>query len=312
MGTMQSADIEQINAEVTRFFATPNAYRSFLILAAAIIIAYVLSRFLAQGIVKVAQIVGTKSDSMTNYQKQIRYRQIETYLSVAIAAVRAFVVAIVAYITWRLLSPVATSGAAAIGASAFFIVFAGQTLGPVLRDVTTGATMIIEGWFHVGDYIKVEPFIDVSGVVERFTLRSTKLRRLSGEVVWIHNQHIQAAHVTPQGVRTYAIDLFTRDKDTALAAITEAIESVPTNSTMVNKPLKIRAPETWNDELWRIVVEGRTAPGREWIIENLFVNALQEVDRDKKKQDRLFVYEPIARFADPAAEREFKRAIRNQ
>lgn len=309
---MESQDIEQINFEVTKFFTTPNAYRSILILIAAIIIAYVLSRFLAQGIVKIAQIVGTKSDSMTNYQKKIRYRQIETYLSVAIASVRAVVVAIVAYITWRLLSPVASSSAAAIGASAFFIVFAGQTLGPVLRDVTTGATMIIEGWFHVGDYIKVEPFIDVSGVVERFTLRSTKLRRLSGEVVWIHNQHIQAAHVTTNGVRTYAIDLFTRDKDTAAIAINDVIESIPTGSTMVTKPLRFGAAEAWGDDLWRIVVEGRTAPGREWVIENLFVNAIAEIDRDKKKNQRLFVYEPIARFADPAAEREFKRAIRNQ
>ncbi|MGK2896410.1 MAG: mechanosensitive ion channel domain-containing protein [Candidatus Saccharimonadales bacterium] len=85
---------------------------------------------------------------------------------------------------WRLLAPhTSSSGLAAIGAGTFFIVFAGQTLGMILRDITAGAAMIIEGWLHVGDFIKIEPFMDLSGMVERFTLRSTKLRSLSGSVI---------------------------------------------------------------------------------------------------------------------------------
>ena len=64
-------------------------------------------------------------------------------LGVTVAAVRVVVVAIVAYLVWRLLSPegseaISNSGAAAIGASAIFIVIAGQTVGPLLRDITAG------------------------------------------------------------------------------------------------------------------------------------------------------------------------------
>ena len=211
--------MEVILVEVGEFFQEPNAYRSVLILMACIIGAYILSKFLADFIIKIAQKVSVRSDIESNEERFIKLRQVETYLSVSIAVVRAAVVAIAAYVAWMFISPVASSGAAAIGASAFFIVFAGQTLGMILRDVTAGAIMIIEQWFNVGDFIKVEPFINVAGVVERLTLRSTKLRSITGEVVWIHNQQIQAAHVTPHGVRTLAVDVFVRDKERGLRVL---------------------------------------------------------------------------------------------
>lgn len=298
-----------ITIEVNDFFSSPNAYRSVLILIVAIVLSYLASKLLASGIVRLAQVVGTKSDTMRDSQRQIRYRQIETYLSITIAVVRASVVAVAAYITWSLLSPTANSSAAAIGASAFFIVVAGQTLGPILRDITAGAAMITEGWFHVGDYVKIEPFIDTSGIVERFTLRSTKLRSLNGEVVWVHNQQIHAVHVTKDATRTFIVDVFTQEPSIAEAAIREVIDAVPSNSAMVRNPIKIGEIEEW-DDLWHIAIHAKTAPGREWLIENFFVNALKQLDDTKPKDERIFAFDPIARFADPRAEREFRRSIR--
>ncbi len=297
--------------DIIMFFSQPNAYRSVLILIGSVIVSYVLSKFLAAGIIKIAQIVSVRSDNESNDDRLIRLRQVETYLSVAIAVIRATVVAVVGYIVWRMLSPAANSGAAAIGASAFFIVFAGQTLGMILRDITSGSIMIIEQWFNVGDFVKIEPFIDVSGVVERLTLRSTRLRSLSGEVIWIHNQQIQAAHVTPRGIRTIAVDVFVRDKVKGLKILKEITKAVPVSPTMLAQPLKVRTPEEWGNGLWRITVIGQTAPGREWLIENFFVNAIKEVDSNvRNKMNRTFVYEPIAHYADPVADKKFKRAVR--
>jgi len=297
--------------DLTTFFSEPNAYRSVLILVGSIVVAYILSKFLAAGIIKIAQFVSVRSDKESNEDRFIRLRQVETYLSVTIAVLRATVVAVVAYIVWRIMSPTANSGAAAIGASAFFIVFAGQTLGTILRDITAGAIMIIEQWFNVGDFVKIEPFIEVSGVVERLTLRSTKLRSLSGEIVWVHNQQIHAAHVTPRGVRTVAVDVFVRDVEKGMETLKELTKAVPVGSTMLATPLKIQKPEEWGNGLWRITITGQTAPGREWLIENFFVNAIKEIDSTvRNKINRVFVYEPIARYADPIADKKFKRAVR--
>jgi hypothetical protein len=309
---LYSIDVMDIaTTDVIEFFQEPNAYRSVLILIACVAVAYVFSKFLADIIIKIAQKVSVRADIESNEERFIKLRQVETYLSVSIAVVRAAVVAVVGYIAWILISPTANSGAAAIGASAFFIVFAGQTLGMILRDVTAGAIMIIEQWFNVGDFIKVEPFINVSGVVERLTLRSTKIRSLSGEIIWVHNQQIQAAHVTPRGVRTLAVDVFVRDKDKGLRTLKELAKAVPVSTTMLAQPLKVQKPEEWGGGLWRITVIGQTTPGREWLIENFFVNAIKEVDSAvRNKMNRTFVYEPIAHFADPVADKKFKRAVR--
>lgn len=301
--------------EIYDFFGQPNAYRAVLLLIFSIAVSYWLSHFLAKGIIKVAQHVAVRGENETRENRVILFRQVETYLSVAVAVVRAVVVAVAAYVVWRILTPVGSSnlggsGAAAIGASAFFIVFAGQTLGMLLRDITAGATMIIEKWFTIGDFIKVEPFMNMTGVVERMTLRSTKLRSLSGEVIWIHNQQIQGVHVTPGALRTEAVDVFVHDRIAAEQAINKIIAAMPTGPTMLARPLRIKYAERWGDDLWRITIVGQTAPGREWLIERYFVNALKALDEGKKKSEKLLVYEPIARFADPVADNKFKRAIR--
>ena len=305
--------IDEVTQDIIHFFTQPNSYRAVLLFAVAIVVAYIVSRFLAQGIIRIAQWVALRSDTVSDEAKAIKLRQVETYLSITVAVVRAAVVAVVAYVVWRLISPASSSGAAAIGASAFFIVFAGQTLGMILRDITAGVIMITEQWFHVGDYIKIEPFMDVTGVVERFTLRSTKLRSLSGEVVWVHNQQMQAVHVTPRGVRTIAVDVFTRDVDRAKEVLDEILSTLPSSASLSSRVPKIKTVEQWGKDMWRLTILGQTVPGREWLIEKFLVNAIKEIDEGKrKKSDRVFIYDPIARYADPVAEKKFKRAARTK
>ena len=265
--------------EFNTFFAQPNALRSVFILVLTMIVAYWFSNFIAFIIVRIAQFVAVSSDATDNAERQILLRRVETYLSVAIAAVRALIVGVVAFYVWKLLSPTATIGTAAIGASAFFIVLAGGTIGMILRDITAGSAMIIERWFHVGDYIRVEPFLDVSGVVERMTLRSTKLRSLNGEVIWMHNQHIQAVKVTPRGLRTIAVDIFANNEKVGRNLIEKAIETVPVGTMKVVKKPKINKAEQWGEKLFWFTVVGQMPPGREWLMENYFIDSLKEIGR---------------------------------
>lgn len=307
--------MQSVLVEVRDFFVSPNAFRSVLILVGSILLAIWLSKYVAKLIIHIAQKVAVRTDNESDVLKAQRLREVETYLSITIAAVRAVIVAITAYVLWRVLSPTSNTsmggGIAAIGASALFIVFAGQSLGLLMRDMTTGMMMIAEKWYNIGDFVKIEPFIDVSGVVERMTLRSTKIRTLSGEIVWIHNQQIQAVHVSPKGVRTMAVDVFVRDRVKGERAIDDIINTIPTGTTMLASPLKVTYAERWNDELWRISVIGQTLPGREWLIEKHFVQMVEDIDRGVQDQkDRLVVHTPIARFADVDADRKFRRAVR--
>lgn len=308
--------INNAQGELIDLFATQNMLRSVLILMVSLVIAYWVSKILAKIIIYIAQHVATQSDSASDELRAVRLRQIETYLSVTVAVVRVGVVAVVGYIAWITFSPTAkqnsstANGIAAIGAGTIFIVIAGQTIGMILRDLTAGAAMITERWFTVGDYIKVEPFLDVAGVVERFTLRSIRIRALNGEVIWLHNQTIHGVHVTPRGVRTMAVDIFVRDRSRGEREIQQLIDAIPSGKTMLARPLRIKYTEKWGDDVWRLTVVGQTPPGREWLIETYFVEAVKAIDEGAKKSDRLLVHPPIARYADSDADRRFNRAVR--
>ena len=310
MFVQQDDIISNIAEDLSIFFTEPNAFRSVIILILSFVTAYWLSRFLASGIVKFAQIISNKGDSETNDQRALRYRQMETYLSITVAVVRALVALVLGFFAWQWLSPISSNGAAAIGAGAIFMVFAGQTLGMILRDLTAGTVMITERWFTVGDFIKVEPYWDVSGVVERFTLRSTRIRSLSGEIIWMHNQNITGVHVTPKGVRTMAVDVFVRDKDRGEKAIKKIISAMPKGKTTMAKSLRIIETEQWSTNRWRITVLGQTAPGREWLIEKFFVEAINDLDDGKKGSNKLIALPPMPRYADVVADKRFKRAVR--
>lgn len=301
--------ITLISQETRHFIATPNSMRSLLILIVSIALAYWLSYYITRLIIKIAQRVAVRSDNTTSYDKRIKLRRIETYFSVSIALVRALIVGIVAFYTWQFLSPGVNLSTATIGASAFFIVIAGATIGMILRDLTAGATMIAESWFDVGDFIRVEPFLEVGGVVERMTLRSTKLRSLNGEIVWLHNQHIQGVKVTPGGLRRIAVDVFANNENVGRNLIEKVIATMPIGTLKVAAVPKIVESEQWSEKLWHFVIVAETTPGREWLMDKYFIEALEDVD-ERRRGPRTFVRKPIARYSDQLAEQSFKRAVR--
>lgn len=311
---MDSSDRQTFFGEMSEWLSSQTLVRDILIIVAAMLVAYWVSRFLAKGMIKIAQAIALRSDEESNDARALKLRQTETYLSIATAVVRMAVVVIVGYIAWIIINPFsaskASSSIAAIGAGTFFALIAGQTVGIILRDITAGAVMIAENWYKIGDFIKVEPYGEVEGVVERFTLRSTRLRALNGELVMIHNQNITGVHVTPNGLRTIAVDVFVRDKERGQEEIKKIIEAIPRGKTMLAKLLRIRSTEQWGESRWRITVIGQTAPGREWLIEKFFVEALVDIDEGKIGHDRLLVLPPMPRNADAIADKRFRRAVR--
>jgi hypothetical protein len=61
-----------------------------------------------------------------------------------------------------------------------------------------------------------------------------------------------------------------------------------------------------------LTVQGKTVPGREWLIERYFVDQLQKENAQLIKKNRVLEGEPLVRYADPDTERRFRRAVRVQ
>lgn len=304
-------DIDGFLQQTVQFFVQPDAQWSGLRLAAIIIVTllalYAFNKAIEAITPKLSERVSKRADAV-NDANYVHYRRAETFLGLGVTVVRVGVVVIVLYIAWQLTNP-GSAPFALVGAGTLFAVLAGATLVPLLRDITTGFIMIAERWFNVGDHIVVEPFAKLGGVVERVTLRSTRLRTLTGEVVWIHNQHMQGVRVTTAAAHRLEIDIFVNDKARGVKIMQDAAKVIPSDPITLPRPLKIIETELVDKNLWRITATCQITPYREWVIEKFGVDVIKKTDELSGKTPCI-VHGPIVRYADPTAEKRFGRAVR--
>jgi hypothetical protein len=300
--------LEQSKNVIQKITDTFLSARSIVTFIIAMTIAILLGRIIAAIMRRFTRALSRRADKAENLKDVNRLRRIETLTILSIAVIRAVLVLLGLYFWWIYSSP-GQQPTAIIGATTVAVIVGGATVGPLLRDVAYGGVMMAEHWFGVGDYIKVEPFAELEGIVERVTLRSIRIRGINGEVIWLNNQNIAGVRVSPKGVRTIAIDLFITDLQKGLDMIEAVNLRLPPGSLMVVRPLHIMTKNQLSDKLWHLTVIGETAPGREWLLEKYAIQIMQEQDELHKK--KLLATDPISRYADSDAERRFARTIQN-
>ena len=272
-------------------------------LLAAVIIGWVLSFILR----KLSKVVAKTADASTDLATVNRLRRIETWIILLIAVIRIALIVFAVYFWWRVTHEGGQTNAL-IGASAIAVVLIGGVLGPLLRDFAFGAGMMAERWFGVGDLVTID-FPAVQGVVERITLRSTRIRALNGEVIWVANQTMNGVRVAKKGVRLTAVELFASDPEAATTLIDTVNKLLPGGLSLLVSPLKVAEVTQRDKEIWHIVALGETPPGREWLLEKNALDILKTLDEKSKKPT--LIVDPIARYADPDMERQLARAVRN-
>jgi hypothetical protein len=290
--------------QVTSTFLSGKSILTFVI---AMTVAIVLGRLIAAVMRHVARSVSRTADKVQDLKEVNRLRRIETLIILGVALIRMLLAILAVYFWWIYSHPEQQPGAL-IGASALVIIIGSATLGPILRDLAYGGVMMAEHWFGVGDHIRVEPFLDLQGVVERVTLRSTRIRGLNGEVIWISNQNIQGVRVLTKGVRTIALEIFVTNLEKGLNLIEQTNLRLPTGPLMVVRPMHIMSTAEVGDGLWHITAIGETAPGREWLLQEYASQIMQEMDNDDHP---IMKTDPIAHDADSDAERRFARTVQN-
>ncbi len=279
---------------------------SIVIFTIVMVLALVLGRIAAAILRRATKIIGARADKTADLAAVTRLRRLETLIVLSIAVIRTLLVLFAIYFWWVFTHP-GQQPTAILGAGAVLTILISVGLRPILNDVASGSVMMAEHWYGVGDHIRVEPFIDAQGVVERVTLRSTRIRKFSGEILWINNKDIAGVSITPKGVRTVAIELFTKDHDKAVKLIEDANLRLPHGSLAVASPLVVMTSSAVGKDLWHITAISEVAPGREWLLDKFAIEVIQELDEKQK----VLVHEPISRWADSEAERRFARTILN-
>jgi small conductance mechanosensitive channel len=163
--------------------------------------------------------------------------------------------------------------------------------------------MFVERWYSVGDTVVLVAGLELQGVVEDMSLRRTKLRSLTGEVIQVHNGQIMAARVLPHGVKELAIEIFVSKRDEGERLLADVARILPEGPTTFIKRPWISNVEELSAVLTRIRVHTTVAPGREWLAENFFSDLLKQ-----RASDGLIVHGPVAFAVDERATRSFARA----
>ncbi len=191
----------------------------------------------------------------------------------------------------------------AIAGASFLIIVAAFATQRILVDILAGLTMFVERWFFVGDTVIVHAGLELQGVVEEMSLRRTKLRSVTGEVIHIHNSQIQAVRVLPRGVKELAIELFVSKREAGEQLVREVSSILPEGpTTFVRRPW-IEQVDELSVNLTRIRIRTTVAPGREWLVEGFFSDLLKE-----QASDSLIVHGPVVLAVDDRATWSFARA----
>lgn len=151
---------------------------------------------------------------------------------------------------------------------------AGVALGfgaqSMVKDFLAGIFILIENQYRVGDIIQVNR--DVSGTVERVTLRTTVLRDLDGMMHHIPNGVIEIATNMTMDYANVNLDIGV-GYDTDIDKLEKIINEVGLELSedkdwkeKIQKPPAFRRVNDFGDSAIEIKIVGRTEPVQQWAV----------------------------------------------
>jgi len=162
---------------------------------------------------------------------------------------------------------------ASVGVAGLAISLGAQTL---IKDLIGGFLILMENQYAVGDCIEIG---NVSGQVERLTLRATCLRDVNGRLHVVPNGEARiVSNLTKEWSRAL-VDVgvaYEEDLDRVLSVLRETAESFAQDlafGSQILEPPQVLGPLTLGDWAITIRVMVKTRPGKQW-----------EITRELKKQ----------------------------
>lgn len=253
-GTTRSIDWQQfLQWEVL----LPRAVKVVLVIFIALV-AYRLVRVL------INRLLEREIDVDDPLVRRLREQRAKTLASLLgnVAAVAVFVVATLTILDILLqnIGPILAS----FGLIGLAFSFGAQSL---VKDVISGTFMLIEGQFGVGDVVKVA---DVSGLVEKITLRTTVLRDIEG-----------AVHIVPNGEITRVTNMtkawsravlhigvaYREDVDHVMDVLRDVLSDFHSDpewgALLLEEPV-VPGVESFSDSAVVIRIMAKTLPLKQW------------------------------------------------
>jgi small-conductance mechanosensitive channel len=278
---------------LTRHTSLPSPVSRLVVIVALLAVAWLLARVAARiAVWLVAR--GERASGRSLVQRKER----ETTISLLQTSAR--------YVVWALALALCfaamfgQSGMQAVIGASFLAIVVGFSVQRFLIDLLAGAVMFFEGWFRIGDAVRIEPW-DVEGIVEEVSLRAVVIRGAGGELQRVHNSQVLAVKLYPRGYREAEIELVVRDAERVREMIENIVPLLPVEPTRFVRPLELVDCRELASGLAGVRLRVAVVPGREWMAEDLVPALLKEMG------EQLLVHGPVVSFVDEVAQRRFGR-----
>ena len=193
-------------------------------------------------------------------------RKLQTLAPLAQTSVKLLVVLVGFLLILQLVGVETGPLLAGVGIFGLAVGFAAQSL---IKDIINGLFILTEGSVGAGDVVDVG---GVTGVVEKVTLRSVRIRDLGGNVHFVPNSTIEHVENMTKDFSRYLLDVgvgYREDTDEVVAVMKEVDESMRQDSQFrreMLEPIEILGVDRFEDSA--VIVRGRlkTRPSQQWRI----------------------------------------------
>ena len=203
-------------------------------------------------------------------------RKLQTLAPLAQTSVKLLVVLVGSLLILQLVGVETGPLLAGVGIFGLAVGFAAQSL---IKDIINGLFILTEGSVDAGDVVNVG---GVSGLVEKVTLRSVRLRDLSGNVHFVPNSTIDHVENMTKDYSRYLLDVgvgYREDTDEVVSIMKEVDEAMrldPQYGRDMLEPIEILGVDRFEDSA--VIVRGRlkTRPIKQWSIGREFNRRLKK------------------------------------
>ncbi|MFZ5986862.1 MAG: mechanosensitive ion channel family protein [Bacillota bacterium] len=162
---------------------------------------------------------------------------------------------------------------AAAGIGGIALGFGAQSL---IKDIISGAFIVFEDQYRVGDRVTVE---SLTGVVEELQLRVTKLRNFNGDLHIIPNGEIKKVTNHSRGGKAVIVDIplaYKVDINKAFEIADRVCKEVPGEfNTILEEPKVLGITDLGKDSL-NLRIIARTVPDEHWEVERRIRKLIKE------------------------------------
>jgi small conductance mechanosensitive channel len=157
-----------------------------------------------------------------------------------------------------------------VGIFGLAVGFASQSL---IKDVINGLFILFEDSLSVGDFVRLR---DITGAVEKVTLRAVTIRDLDGNVHVMPNSTLDMITNLTKDFGRQVLDIgvsYREDVDAVMALLREVDEEIfrdPDFGWDMLEPLEILGVQDFADSAVVIRTRVKTRPGRQWRVAREF------------------------------------------